>query len=169
MRKRIITITLWTTSLVLVSMTSAWAGAKLVVTSANIKNESIISADVKNGSLASGDLSTAARAALKGNAGVQGPQGAQGAQGAAGPSSSSSYFNEASLSSGFQSLSVSCPDGKKAVGGGGNIVEPIGAPIYMMESHSNAATAGEAPTGWTVTVNNTGGAHNVSVEVVCTP
>ncbi len=73
---------------------TAVAGAKLLITGANVQNHSLTGVDIKNGSLGFKTLSPVARRKLKGTSGpagargAQGPQGAQGAtgpQGAAGP------------------------------------------------------------------------------------
>lgn len=57
---------------------SAWAA--LVVTGANVKNETLTGADVKNGSLEYSDVGAAARTSLKAK-GATGPSGAKGATG----------------------------------------------------------------------------------------
>ena len=67
---------------------TAVAGAKLLVTGADVENKSLTGVDIKDGSLGYQALSPAARVRLKGargTAGATGPQGLQGVQGPAGP------------------------------------------------------------------------------------
>lgn len=72
--------------------TAATATAAIVITGANVKNNSLTGADIKNGSLSSTDLSAASLAKLraagaagpKGDAGAAGPAGAKGDTGATG-------------------------------------------------------------------------------------
>lgn len=80
----------------------------------------VTSTKVKDGSLRTVDLAPAARRALKGGVGPAGPKGDKGEPGPAGMSgfetvTASSLFN----SSPERTLSLSCPTGKKIVGGGG--------------------------------------------------
>ncbi len=66
---------------------TAFAGAHLFVTGANVKNHSLTGIDIRTGSLGLRTLSPAARANLRGArgpVGATGAQGAQGSQGAAG-------------------------------------------------------------------------------------
>ncbi len=72
--------------------TAATATAAIVITGANVKNNSLTGADIKNGSLSSTDLSAASLAKLraggaagpKGDAGSAGPAGVKGDTGATG-------------------------------------------------------------------------------------
>jgi hypothetical protein len=66
---------------------TAVAGAKLLVSGANVKNHSLTGVDIKRGSLGLEAFSRAARTRLKGTsgpAGATGPEGPQGSQGPAG-------------------------------------------------------------------------------------
>ena len=64
---------------------TAVAGAKLLITGANVKNHSLTGVDIKNGSLGPETLSPAARMSLKGSLGPAGATGPQGQQGNPGP------------------------------------------------------------------------------------
>lgn len=66
---------------------TAIAGAKLLITGADVKNHSLTGVEFENGSLGLGTLSPAARTRLqgaRGAVGAPGPQGQQGTQGLAG-------------------------------------------------------------------------------------
>ena len=69
---------------------TAVAGAKLLITGANVKNHSLTGVDIKNGSLGPETLSPAARMSLKGSLGPAGATGPQGQQGNPGRLSRSS-------------------------------------------------------------------------------
>ena len=60
---------------------TAFAGAQLLVSGANVENHSLTGVDIKKGSLGLKTLSPAARSKLKG---ARGPVGATGPQGSAG-------------------------------------------------------------------------------------
>jgi hypothetical protein len=67
---------------------TAVAGARLLITGANVENYSLTGVDIARGSLGLETLSPAARTSLKrtrGPAGATGPQGQPGTQGPAGP------------------------------------------------------------------------------------
>jgi hypothetical protein len=97
--------------------------AKNSVGTAQLKPGAVTSPKVKDASLGVADLAPAARLALKGQAGPQGPAGPKGDAGDRGPAGivgletvgASSNFD----SSPERKLTVSCPTGKKIVGGGG--------------------------------------------------
>lgn len=61
------------------------AGAKVLITGAEVKNQSLTGADIKNGSLELKTLSKGARLGLAGDRGPAGERGPQGSQGDAGP------------------------------------------------------------------------------------
>ena len=63
---------------------SAFAGAQLLVTGANVENHSLTGVDIKKGSLGLKTFSPAARSKLKGATGPMGATGAQGSAGTAG-------------------------------------------------------------------------------------
>ncbi|MCY7303528.1 MAG: collagen-like protein [Thermoleophilia bacterium] len=67
---------------------TAVAGAKLLITGADVKNHSLTGVEIKDGSLGLKTLSTAARTTLKGNRGPRGIPGSTGLPGAAGPQGS---------------------------------------------------------------------------------
>lgn len=97
--------------------------AKNSVGTLQLKAGAVTSPKVKDGSLRTVDLAPAARVALKGQVGPQGPAGPKGDKGDPGPTgisgleivSDSSLFN----STPDRTLTVSCPQGKRLVGGGG--------------------------------------------------
>ena len=64
---------------------TAVAGAKLLISGANVKNHSLTGVDIKNGSLGLRTLSLVARTRLKGTSGPAGATGQQGPQGSQGP------------------------------------------------------------------------------------
>jgi hypothetical protein len=84
---------------------------------AQIRNGSVTSLKVRDGSLRALDLAPAARRALTGQVGPQGPKGDPGPAGLSGVEivQASSPFD----SNPERSLVVSCPAGKRLIGGGG--------------------------------------------------
>jgi hypothetical protein len=96
--------------------------AKNSVGSVQLRQGAVTSPKVKDGSLGVVDLSLTARRTLKGNSGPAGPKGDKGDKGDPGPVGvggletvgASSVFDSAPE----KSLTVSCPPGKRLVGGG---------------------------------------------------
>lgn len=112
------------------STSGAVAGG--MVTSKQIKNNTIRSVDVKNGTLKLADISAAARAALQGQTGpagpqgapgVQGPPGPQGAEGPQGPAGPGTFVDYEIIfgnspdvgQDGETSVTMSCPAGRNAI------------------------------------------------------
>ena len=141
---------------------------KAAVTSLKVKDGSLLAADFKAGQLPAGPQGPkgdTGPAGAKGAQGPQGPQGAQGAQGLAGPQGPPGI-------SGYQQLSsvgtvsagetaektVSCPTGKKPLGGG----------VWTDEPYVRTIFAFPTLTGWSAQVQNSGQvAKQFSVHVVC--
>jgi len=98
-----------------------------------------------------------------GEDGAQGPAGPTGATGAVGPAGVSGYelaTNQAGFSgNGAKSVSVSCPAGTVALGGGYQSTVPVNV-------SASSPTGGGA--GWTVTVNRTSGKGSFTVTVTAT-
>jgi hypothetical protein len=101
-----------------------------------------------------------------GLAGPQGPQGPQGLQGASGMSGLQVVTASSALSSsGLQSATASCPNGKSVLGGG---AFPVNLPydnsrIYFSRPSSNLD-------GWSAGIKNAGGpsvSWQVTVYAVC--
>jgi hypothetical protein len=112
-----------------------------------------------------------------GSDGGPGPRGATGPTGQTGPTGPSSTVVKVDASGlvqggGDDVITVTCPAGKVATGGGGRRLS--NAQIVLMDSYPNPAVDLQAnPTGWTVRyadldpVNGTGGSFQA--WVVCTP
>ena len=84
------------------------------VTSAKVKNFSLLTVDFKRGQLPRG---------AQGPAGGPGPQGPQGAQGPPGVSGLERVFTTGAVNStATKTLAAGCPSGKQALGGGATIV-----------------------------------------------
>src|SRR5262245_21812202 len=116
------------------------AYAAVTVTGKDIKDGTVTGKDVKNRSLGRGELTGSALAALAGQRGPAGPQGEGGAPGPAGPEGADgpagpagppgppgpggvsdwSYHVEGTTvgKESYGPVSVQCPAGKKALGGG---------------------------------------------------
>jgi hypothetical protein len=107
---------------------------------------------------------------VQGPAGLQGPIGMTGATGAQGPSGISGYeiasitTKSVSLApNGFQTFYVSCPAGKKVLGGGNRLDNQIG--IWTVQD--SIATSDNT---WGVGIGNTGGSTitgDVTVSAIC--
>lgn len=101
------------------------------VGTAQLRNNAVTTKKVKNGSLLRADFKAGQLPA-----GPAGPAGAAGAAGPAGPPGVSEYevvsATSASGSGAVQSVNVSCPAGKKAVGGGANTnTATTGGPVVQ--------------------------------------
>src|SRR5688572_20529147 len=72
-------------TLALVIATGGTSYAAIVVTSSNIKDETIQSRDVRNGTLQLADINDTAETRLRGKTGPMGPAGPRGLQGPEGP------------------------------------------------------------------------------------
>jgi hypothetical protein len=143
-----------------------------------LKNGAVISTKVRDSSLTVLDLAPAARRSLRGQRGAQGPAGPQGPQGPQGPkgdkgdkgdkgatgspglSGLTIVAKTTSTTAGFQGVSVNCPTGTRALGGGGGTQTP-GAGVRLRNSLPLGGNAGwlvvaEATSpgaGWSYTVN----------------
>jgi hypothetical protein len=124
------------------------ATAASLITSANVKNNSLKSVDVKNKSLKFRDLAPGARTQLKGEPGEQGAKGEPGDGGAGGAAAISGYeqVSQATESNGsLKSLTVQCPAGKKALSAGASV--PVGSALISnirVSDDGNAATVAAA-------------------------
>lgn len=127
------------------------------VTSAKVKNRSLLAADFKKGQLPAGP---------QGPKGDQGPRGEQGPKGDPGVAHLSVMNRQGPWTNvpagDTVTATAQCQSGEVATGGG-----PVGLDPAMTILSSNAAEV-PTPITWRVTVKNTGGAaHSFSVEVVC--
>ena len=127
---------------------------KNAVTSAKVKNGTLLAVDFKQGQLP---------------AGPQGPQGAKGDQGPKGDSGVAHLhvvnrqgpWADVPVGA-IMTASAHCQANEVATGGG-----PVAMDPNMVLMSSNAAEV-PTPTSWRVTVKNNGGMeHSFSVEVVC--
>jgi hypothetical protein len=169
------------TSSIRAAVVAAVVAAAISATASEAVN-TVGSADIRNGSIKVVDLAPATRAALKGAPGHQGatgpigPQGVQGEQGVAGPSG---IPGAAGLAGGFDPdkvsywqgppttipafngdvVSVGCPAGQKALGGG------------FLASIAVAATSSPYADGhgWYAVINNSDNSIPIKAQayVVC--
>jgi hypothetical protein len=103
---------------------------KNAVTSAKVKNRSLLALDFRAGQLPRGPAGPA------GTAGPAGPAGAPGAKNVTVQSAT-----------GAGTASVSCPAGQRATGGGGTMLAGAGSAGFLV--HSAPAPPTGTPTGWT--------------------
>lgn len=130
--------------------------------------------------------------ALKGNEGPTGPNGKQGAagkegrpgkegppgkegmkgkEGAPGASGATHVTFRQSAPTGIPAnstefVSISCNPGEVATGGGGVNQDTTG--VHLKQSFPTPHLAGDTPTGWTVSYENTtASAHTIYADVVC--
>lgn len=157
----------------LVFASAGTATAASLLTGAQIKNGSLTGIDVKNGTLKSVDVANGSLLALDFKAGQlpAGPQGPQGPQGPAGPQGAPgvSGLEVVTAQTGFDSLAfkgviVSCPAGKKVLGGGASVISPS----------TDVALSGSQPTssgtGWhanAAEVNPTASLWLVRAHAIC--
>jgi hypothetical protein len=124
---------------------------KNAVTTAKVRNRSLLAVDFKKGQLP---------------AGPQGPKGDQGAKGDPGVAHLQVMNRQSAWAyvpaGAIMTASAHCQANEVATGGG-----PVGMDPTMVLISSNAAEV-PTPTTWRVTVKNNGGMeHSFSVEVVC--
>jgi hypothetical protein len=130
---------------------------KAAVNKGKLARNAVTSSRVADGSLLADDF--AAGQLKPGSAGPPGPQGPQGLKGDSGPSGEQGLQGERGLPgvSGYEQVSVdqvsnpnvsvftsakaTCPTGKVAVGGGGEILEPTKAGINVMLDASRPISA----------------------------
>ena len=143
---------------------------KAAVTSLKVKDGSLLAADFKAGQLPAGPQGPKGDTGPSGPKGAQGPQGLQGAQGPAGPagpqgpvgiSGYQQVFSVGTVYAGETAeKTVTCPTGKKPLGGGVWTDEPYVRTIYAFPN--------TALTGWSAQVQNSGQvAKQFSVHVIC--
>jgi hypothetical protein len=181
-----VTITRKTATLLLVAVALAVTGTatakvKQMFTGANIVNGSLTGLDIKKASLG-GSLvkkNTLLASHFKAGqlpAGPQGPQGAQGAQGPQGPQGTTGLAAReivsaltVTSSSNTKFLVLTCPAGKVALGGGGQVLYPagnwVGSEVALSSSLPNGA-------GWIVRAVEAGpvaapGTWQLEGHVVC--
>jgi Collagen triple helix repeat (20 copies) len=172
------------------------AGVARLVTGSQIANGSITGKDVKDKSLTKADFRgsvagprglTGAQGlqgptgqrgpqgaqGVKGDQGPQGPKGDPGAQGIQGPQGIQGTAGATNVTVRvgpvtFGTATVSCQDGEKAVGGGGDTEE---VDAYLTKS-APAQGDGETPTGWTAQAASVNASllnepRNVVAYVIC--
>ena len=113
------------------------------LTGADVRDGSLTGADVRDGSLSARDFEASARTSARGKRGPLGPRGFRGTAGVAGPSGPPGAVGVAggagppgptgirgavtldksgvSNSTATRTESMTCPDGKRAISGGGNV------------------------------------------------
>ena len=127
------------------------------VTGAKIAGNAITSADVRNGSLLRADFKRGQIPA--------GPVGAQGPQGPPGLSAREQVSAESTLTSaGPKNVTVTCPAGKKAIGGG---VELSGAGRGRVTVTENKPTGDNAWEGEAFEAVNTQATWKIVVHAIC--
>jgi len=126
------------------------------VSGLDLKNESVKSVDVQNGTLRAIDFApnqlpagAQGAAGLQGPAGPAGPAGPQGASGLAGLEVVSASTTTDSSVAKF--VDVSCPAGKRVVGGGAHIWD-AGGKVALDESYPTSDTVWRA-TAYEIAVN----------------
>ena len=128
---------------------------KSAVTSAKVKDHSLLAADFKAGQLPAGPQGP------KGDPGPQGPRGIMGTV--------QRYAPLESVAANSSATSTAwCNAGEIATGGGGVTYDP-GSNVYLVTSApAPGAVSGQPFGGWGVEVRNTSGsAHNFHAYVVC--
>ena len=140
------------------------ATAASMISSAQVKDNSLTTKDIKNGSLTAADLSAAARAELKGSQGPAGPAGATGATGATGASGVNgvqgpaggfdpakvTYIEGPAVTIGPQangSGKATCPAGAKVLSGGWVVISGNVGEVFGSRSYDSGGS-------WTVMVYN---------------
>jgi hypothetical protein len=140
---------------------SSYAAIKLPknsVGSSQIRTGAVGASEVKQGSLGTSDFKSSQLAAL------QGPRGAQGAPGAPGVSGYQLISQEvATAANASKSHTVTCPAGKRVLGGGARIVTGEGA-VVIDEAYANSETTYYAETR---TIGGGAVNHGLVVSVVC--
>jgi hypothetical protein len=138
-------------------LAAATAGAQAVIDGGDVRNNSLTGKDVKNKSLTRQDFRGSVRGpqgpeGVQGAAGPQGPQGPQGAQGPAGAPGAAGAMN-VTVRVGEVAMGdavASCNPGERAVGGGGDAMDPGS---YIFKS-TPLEGEGETPTAWTASAGS---------------
>jgi hypothetical protein len=101
----------------------------------------------------------------QGPQGAQGPKGDTGPQGPAGVSGLKYITNALSVSAGSPKVSVQCPTGTEALGGG---MTNTSAAVAIIASFPDAGSTSSGFTAWTVQVSvSDNNQHNVTAYAVC--
>jgi len=165
----------------LIVATSATAGAAVLVTGKNVKNESLTGRDIRNGSIKSTDVRDGSLtkadfsgdlAGPQGPVGPAGPKGDKGAKGDKGDPGTPGQPGAPGQNgvSGLQYVIVEqtvagntsaawgadCPAGKRALGGGVSSTIPANVTVRETAPQSTPDTLG---TGWWVQITNGGAAQ----------
>jgi hypothetical protein len=119
------------------------------VTSAKVKNASLLARDFKAGQLP------------RGPAGARGPAGPTGPAGPAGAPGATNVTVHSATGSG--TAAVSCPAGQRATGGGGTMLAGAGSAGFLVNSAPEPATG--TPTGWIAASDI--GTDSVQAYVIC--
>jgi hypothetical protein len=150
----------------LVLCSAGTAGAAFVITGKRIKDESVTGRDIRDHSLAAKDVKGGVVRGAAGPAGPTGPPGkVAGPVGAAGPAGISGPLVQTATGtidpSSTGDVSVACPAGTVAVGGGGFTPSDLG---FIAQS----APTDPRGTGWTVSFHNRiFSPITATAEVVC--
>jgi Collagen triple helix repeat (20 copies) len=141
------------------------------VTSAKVKNRSLLSRDFKAGQLPRGRQGATGPTGPRGRTGAtgsRGPQGPQGPQGVAGRNGATNVTVRNSTSVAIaagatQSATAECAAGERAVGGGG-----VATSDNATLTDSLPTGSGTSPSGWQVSYRNlTMMPDTISATVVC--
>jgi hypothetical protein len=151
-----------------VALSGTAVAATGLITSAQIRNNTIQGKDVKDGSLTPNDFTGSVSgpqgaAGQQGAPGVKGDQGLQGIQGIQGPKG----FEEISRptaalvtnASSFNSLTVTCPETHPRVIGGG-VDTTVNEDFGVLEESYPSGTG-----GWSVRMHNLGGSQPLTSTV----
>jgi hypothetical protein len=129
------------------------------VTSAKVKNFSLLASDFRRGQLPRGPQGPA------GPAGAAGPAGPAGPQGPAGIAGFDTVFTTGSSNSvATRSLTAGCPSGKRVVGGGGTVLPANQPGVAITASYMGADNT------WIVRareVSATGGNWSINAVAIC--
>jgi hypothetical protein len=140
--------------------------ASNAVTSAKVKDGSLLSKDFKPGQLVAGAPGPAGAAGAKGDRGdtaAKGDAGATGATGAAGAAGATTvrvrYVDIVTDDSSNGSGQADCNPGERATGGGVAMIDGIGANVTYFQPGGAPTPTGQGvtPTGWTSSWYNTSG------------
>jgi hypothetical protein len=147
---------------------SAYAASK--ITSAQIKDGTIVAKDIKDDAITPAKLSNSAMTALAGDTGPTGPSGPTGPAGPQGPAGPSALgaitlVNSSQVAFGpdvVKSATAFCPAGQRVVSGGG---------VSISDEQLAASQATSDRTGWFVIGVDTydNGGEYVQAQALCAP